>query len=100
MTLLSVKGAEETVATWAKLDGCADKPEAKEISAGKKDGLKVTRKSYPPGKDGAEVVLYTIDGGGHTWPGGKLNPEFLGKTAKTISANDQIWEFFKKHPMK
>jgi poly(3-hydroxybutyrate) depolymerase len=25
--------------------------------------------------------------------------EFLGKSTKNISANDQMWEFFKRHPM-
>ena len=26
-------------------------------------------KTYGPGKDGSEVILYVIEGGGHTWPG-------------------------------
>ena len=34
------------------------------------DGTKVTRKTYAGGKNGAEVVLIEIEGGGHTWPGG------------------------------
>jgi polyhydroxybutyrate depolymerase len=95
-----LKGAEETVAAWAMLNGCEDKVESKEIADGKEDGLKVTRKSYPKGKDGAEVVLYCIDGGGHTWPGGKLGFALIGKTTRAISANDLMWEFFEKHPMK
>ena len=47
---------------------------------------------------GAEVVLIVVEGGGHTWPGRK--PRFRGKSALNISANDLIWEFFEKHPMK
>ena len=31
--------------------------------------MKVTRKTYGAGRDGAEVVLVVIEGGGHTWPG-------------------------------
>ena len=33
------------------------------------DGTTVQRKTYGPGKDGAEVILFVIHGGGHTWPG-------------------------------
>jgi poly(3-hydroxybutyrate) depolymerase len=41
-----------------------------------------------------------IMGGGHTWPGRDPKVRFLGKYTKNISANDLMWEFFKKHPMK
>ncbi len=63
------------------------------------DGTTVVRKRYGPGKDNAEVVLYIIEGGGHTWPGKKSPVAFLGKSTFDISANDLIWEFFQKHPM-
>ena len=60
----------------------------------------VTKKTYRPGKDGSEVVLFIIESGGHTWPGRQPPVNFLGKSTKNISANDLIWEFFEKHPMK
>ncbi len=41
----------------------------------------------------AAVVLYVIDGGGHTWPG-SIDVPRLGGTTHEISATDQIWEFF------
>ena len=49
------------------------------------------------GKDGARVIFYTVEGMGHTWPGGKsLLPESLvGKTTDKLKANDVIWEFFR-----
>ena len=49
---------------------------------------------------GAEVVLFVIKGGVHTWPGRQWPVFWLGKTTRDISANDLMWEFFKKHPMK
>ena len=58
------------------------------------------RKTYGGGKDGSEVVLIEIVGGGHTWPGGPSKVRFLGKTTMNISANDAMWEFFQNHPMK
>ena len=62
--------------------------------------MKVTRKTYSGGKDGAEVVLIVIEEGGHTWPGQQPPVGFIGKSATNVSANDLMWEFFKKHPMK
>jgi polyhydroxybutyrate depolymerase len=63
------------------------------------DGTTVERKSYAPGKEGAEVVLYVINGGGRTWPGRKWPVPWQGKTPHDISASDLMWEFFKRHPM-
>ena len=64
------------------------------------DGTTVQRKTYGPGKAGAEVVLFVINGGGHTWPGRDPRVRFLGKSTQNISANDLMWEFFQRHPMK
>ncbi len=46
------------------------------------------------------MILYTIEGGGHTWPGREPPIPFLGKSTRDISANDLIWDFFQKHPMR
>jgi len=47
----------------------------------------------------ADVVLYTIEGGGHTWPsGGKPYPEWIiGKTTDEINAGTVLWEFYMQH---
>ena len=64
------------------------------------DGTKVRRKVFGPGKENSEVVLYVIQGGGHTWPGQDARFRLLGKSTRDVSANDLMWEFFQKHPMK
>ena len=46
---------------------------------------------------GAATVLCTIDGGGHTWPGGVPIP--AGKTSTDISATTTMLDFFEAHPM-
>jgi polyhydroxybutyrate depolymerase len=56
--------------------------------------------TYGGGKDGAEVVLVIIEGAGHTWPGQQPAVKFLGKSTRNVSANEMMWEFFQKHPMK
>jgi polyhydroxybutyrate depolymerase len=48
----------------------------------------------------AEVVFYSIAGGGHAWPGGRPLPKFLvGHTSMDIDATETMWAFFEAHPM-
>jgi len=98
-SFIEFKSVEDSIQTWVKLNGCNEKPKTDVLS---KDGdeMKVTRTSYSGGKNGAEVVLVVIEGGGHTWPGRRPPLGLLGKSALNISANDLIWEFFKKHKLK
>jgi polyhydroxybutyrate depolymerase len=46
---------------------------------------------------GADVVLCTIQGGGHQWPGGEAVP-FLGTKSDDINATNVQWSFFVAHP--
>jgi len=47
---------------------------------------------------GVQVVLVTVEGGGHTWPG-RPGSAALGRSTRNVSANDLIWEFFERHSM-
>src|SRR5262249_35271441 len=84
---------------WGKVNGCPRAPAVDKPPHPDPDGTSVPRTIYGPGKAGSEVVLYAIQGGGHTWPGREPRVPFLGKTTRDISANDLIWEFFQKHPL-
>jgi len=98
-SFMRFKGVEDSVQTWVKLDGCRVQPKT-DILSKTGEEMKVTRKTYGGGKNGAEVVLITIEGGGHTWPGMEPVLGLLGKSALNISANDLMWQFFKKHKLK
>jgi polyhydroxybutyrate depolymerase len=98
--LLRFKSVEATIQIWVKINGCPEKPVVTELKSKEGDKTKVIRKTYGPGKEGSEVILYVIEGGGHTWPGRPMPFGLLGLSTKSISANDLMWEFFKKHPMK
>ena len=91
---------EHSINAWVKADGCPETPVITDMPKKADDGTTVQRKTYGPGKDGAEAVLFVINGGGHTWPGRDSKVQYLGKSTKNISANDLMWEFFKRHPMK
>lgn len=97
---LKFLSVEATVRAWVKTNGCPEIPVTLNLPAQEQDGIAVQCKTYGPGREGSEVILYVIEGGGHTWPGREPPVRFLGKSARSISANDRIWEFFQKHPMK
>jgi polyhydroxybutyrate depolymerase len=75
-----------------KQNGCATVPHRTEKGT-------IRTEIYAGGKDGTEVALYTVNGGGHAWPGGQ--PYLLGpEPTKEISATDLMWEFFMRNPKK
>jgi polyhydroxybutyrate depolymerase len=96
--LVAFKSVDETIRTWARIDGCPGKPKVTHISDKANDGTTVEKSVYGPGKRGAEVVLFAINNGGHTWPGRRWIVPWLGETTSNISANDLMWEFFQQHP--
>jgi polyhydroxybutyrate depolymerase len=91
---------EDTIRAWVKANGCPPTPVITALLDRAQGGMTVRKKAYGPGKDGSEVILYTVEGGGHTWPGRDPRLPLLGKSTRDISANDLIWEFFQKHPMR
>lgn len=49
--------------------------------------------------NGSCIMLYRINGGGHTWPGSELPLQyipFLGRQSRDLNASELIWEFFKR----
>jgi polyhydroxybutyrate depolymerase len=94
------RSVDHTIQSWVKANGCKPEPEVVALPDKADDGMKCTRKTWSGGKDGSEVVLIEIENGGHTWPGNEPIVAMLGKSTKDISANDLMWEFFQKHPMK
>ena len=48
----------------------------------------------------ADVVFYTIAGGGHAWPGGEPLPaSIVGYTTQEIDATQIMWDFFQQHTL-
>ena len=87
----------QTIAFWVTRNGCSPSPQISMVpDADPEDGTRVQKTAYGKCTDGADVVLYEIKGGGHTWPGGyQYLPEFLiGKTNRDLDASQAIWDFF------
>ncbi len=85
----------DSILKWVEAVGCPSAPRATTDANG------VRTETYGPGRDGAEVIYVTVEGLGHTWPGGKsLLPAFLvGPRSDKLQATDFIWEFFQKHAL-
>jgi polyhydroxybutyrate depolymerase len=86
---------------WAALNGCTANSQTvlPDLTTG--DKSTVQRESFGGCRGGADVVLYTSRGGGHTWPGGEqyLSPWLVGHSNRDISATALIWRFFMDHPL-
>jgi polyhydroxybutyrate depolymerase len=94
----SVLGAERSIAFWAEIDGCAGQPSTTLEPDRVRDGTRVRRLAYADCREGRSVVLYTIEGGGHTWPGGPLSGPLVGRVTHELDATQVIWSFFAQHP--
>ena len=91
---------ERTVEFWMKIDKCSPTPEQIQIpDRDPKDGTRVSCTRYSGGLESSEVILYKVDGGGHTWPGGtQYLPQWIvGKLSNDMNACDVIWDFFSRH---
>jgi polyhydroxybutyrate depolymerase len=100
INLGKVLSVNESIEFWVNRNKCSVTPVVtEEPDMDPKDGTRVTRKQYVNGIEGTEVILYAVDGGGHTWPGGfqYLPAGIIGKTCRDFDANEVIWSFFKNH---
>jgi polyhydroxybutyrate depolymerase len=87
-------GVQTWTANWARRNRCAADPIESTVAAD------VTRLEYTNCSSNATVLLYTIHGGGHSWPGGKPMPAWIvGPTASSIDATREMWGFFRQHPL-
>ena len=89
---------KHSVLQWATANECDPIPSVRQLPDTADDDTTVTETRWQDGKNDAEVVLYTIENGGHTWPGRQPVADFLGISTQDISANDLMWAFFTQHP--
>lgn len=97
-----VLSAADTVSFWVGADGCSPVPAVTRLpDKDPADGTRVTLSSYDnPGRDD-EVLFYSVEGGGHTWPGGSqyLTSRIICRTSRDFDASQAIWDFFDRHSL-
>jgi polyhydroxybutyrate depolymerase len=81
----------EGISYWVKRDRCRPVPLREDVGV-------VSKESYGDGVGNAEVCLYTIKHGNHSWPGGKCVFPLADHPQKALAATDLMWEFFCRHP--
>jgi polyhydroxybutyrate depolymerase len=93
-----VLSLDATARFWAQRNGCGNSPESSSLSDHTNDGMPVRAVHYGGCRDRSAVEAYTIEGGGHTWPGGwQYLPAFMiGKTSRNLNADETMWEFFNR----
>ncbi|RMH39982.1 MAG: hypothetical protein D6689_15130 [Deltaproteobacteria bacterium] len=91
-TLVPYDQVAATIAGWVDRNGCAG---TSTVTYANGDS---TCETWSGCDQGVEVVLCTVDGGGHTWPGGAQVPG-LGKTTTDLNANDAMWALFERHAL-
>jgi polyhydroxybutyrate depolymerase len=94
-----VLSADQSVVFWATLDGCTDPVLVMpEENPAPEDGTRIRRTIFNGCRDRRGVELYTVVGGGHTWPGGPPAGRAVGRVSRDIDATPLIWSFFAQHP--
>lgn len=97
-----VISAQKTASFWAANAKCDSVPRTATLPpVMPSDGTSVQRAAYAGCAHGTDVELYTIQGGGHAWPGGPqyLPKIFIGLASTQLDASARIVDFFLAHPM-
>ena len=81
----------ETAFAWAKVMGCVPKIQRSVLGAHHLD--------FARGEDGTEVGLWTLQGQGHAWPGGRAWSASADTPAADLDATGLILDFFGHHPL-
>lgn len=85
------------VDVWKEKHGCSEENEHIEYpDINTDDDTTIESFSYTDCESGGEVILYVVDGGGHTWPGA-LEVPGLGPVNQDILGSNHIWDFLRKY---
>ncbi len=92
---------DQIIKKWVTLNNCNPTPIVTQIPDNAEDGTTVVKEEYS-NPNGLKVIGYTINNGGHTWPGGRqyLPAFIIGKTTHNLNACQVIWDFFKSYQLK
>lgn len=99
----SVWSVEHTIKYWAAHNRCPGKPATNALpDKNANDNTRVRSEKYLGCSAKTNVVLYIVEGGGHTWPGANqyLPERVIGRTSMDLNGSEVIWDFFKQRSIK
>lgn len=82
---------KDSIGFWTSFDGCKSQSQSNSFED-------IQHEVWSGCKANTSVELYSVIGGGHTWPGGEAGRPQADQPTQTISASQLIWEFFAAHP--
>ena len=97
-----VIATEEAWRRWAELNQCSGEPDQVWLpDRSPDDGTRTQLLSRSGCAEGTQVLLYRIEGGGHTWPSGpQYLPEWVvGRVSQDLDGSQLIWDFFEAQPV-
>ena len=90
----TILSAADSLATWAKFNDCAEAPTTRTLPDRVQDDTHIGQILYANCQGDAQVGLYSVAGGGHTWPSGRqyLPIAAVGRVTHQID-NGDLWAF-------
>ena len=97
----TVDSAAAASTFWASANACLPLTDLQTSTLPQKvsDGTSVALTRFSACPAGTAADLYTINGGGHTWPGSKDGSwtMFLGRTTGNLDATIALWDFLSQY---
>lgn len=96
-----VLSVAETAAIWARANGCGRPGVAQPLApVAPLDRTRIARMAYSACRPAGQVVVFTVEGGGHAWPGGPqyARPRVIGWASRQMDASSTIAAFFLSLP--
>lgn len=81
----------ETLNSWVRFNGCKPSPSIEQ------NGV-ITKEVFTGDTPRQDIVSFSVEGGGHTWPGTSVGEPDPNDPMQQLSATQIIWDFFNNHP--
>ncbi|MCP4639714.1 MAG: hypothetical protein GY851_04745 [bacterium] len=93
------RSVPQTVSFWVSRNNAQPEARVRTLAKGQLSAdREVTKTLHPGNTGGAEVVLHTIEGAGHKWPGGDVETEAdPDQPHAEYDASETVWRFFEQH---
>jgi poly(3-hydroxybutyrate) depolymerase len=90
-SVVAFTGLASYISGWVTKNGCPTTAQITKPYPESKPNSKVTKEYYGPCDQGSEIIVLTVEGMGHAYPGS------FGST--DINASEEFWAFFKTHSL-
>ncbi|HSW11321.1 MAG TPA: PHB depolymerase family esterase [Solimonas sp.] len=95
---IGVRSVPDAYAFWLGMHGCnVAQTQSSSMPDLESDGTTIDLKWNNACGSGRELRLYTVNGGGHAWPGGwqYLPVPLIGTTSRDMKVTREVWEFLR-----